>query len=127
MVVSGGRQDLAEGRKHDAGKDPWHLLPWDAVRQVVAVLRFGASKYGDRNWESGIRYSRCYSALLRHMTAWWEGESRDPETGLSHLAHAGCCVVFLLAFEVRGLRALDDRPRVARTIEAPELTERGVR
>lgn len=99
------------GRKDDQGKLPWHLLPWDAVGGIVEVLRFGAGKYGERNWETGIAYSRCYSALIRHLTAWWEKEPRDEETGLSHLKHAGCCLLFLLAYEVRGMTQYDDRPQ----------------
>ncbi len=99
-----------EGRKFDDGKDPWHLLPTDAVRGIVRVLAFGASKYGDRNWERGMAWSRCYAAALRHLTAWWEGEDKDPETGYSHLWHAGCCVLFLIAFEARGA-GRDDRSK----------------
>lgn len=102
-----------EGRKDDGGKDPWHLVPWDATRAIVKVLAFGAGKYSERNWEKGMAWSRCYSALLRHLTAWWEGEKADKETGYSHLWHAGCCVVFLIAYEIRGV-GVDDRPLVER-------------
>lgn len=98
-----------EGVKFDHGKAPWHLLPWDAVRAIVWVLMFGAKKYSDRNWELGMDWSRPFAALMRHMTAWWEGEAKDPETGYSHLWHAGCCILFLIAFELRGI-GHDDRP-----------------
>jgi hypothetical protein len=77
--------DASEGRKDDSGKDPWHLLPWDAVRAIVKVLAFGTDKYTPRNWERGMAWSRPYAGLMRHMTAWWEGEGADPETGYSHL------------------------------------------
>lgn len=100
---------MTEGVKHDTGKDPWHLLPWDAARCIVKVLNFGAGKYAPRNWEHGMDWSRPFSALQRHLTAWWEGEHADPETGYSHLWHAGCCIVFLIAFEIRGV-GTDDRP-----------------
>lgn len=100
---------MSEGRKDDQGKDPWDLLPWDAVRAIVKVLMYGRAKYSARNWEKGMDWSRPFAALIRHLTAWWEGENTDPETGFSHLAHAGCCVLFLLAFELRGI-GRDDRP-----------------
>ena len=106
------------GRKDDGGKDPWHLLPFDAIRAVLKVLAFGAGKYGDRNWEAGMAWSRCYGAALRHLTAWWEGEKADPETGFSHLWHAACCVLFLIAYELRG-RGADDRPGGARVEAEP--------
>lgn len=97
------------GRKDDGGKDPWGLLPFDAVRAIVKVLAFGAKKYSERNWEAGMDWHRPFDACLRHLTAWWEGEAADPETGYSHLWHAGCCVIFLIAYEIRGV-GKDDRP-----------------
>lgn len=99
----------AEGNKLDTGKDPWHLLPFDAVLCIVKVLAFGAAKYAPRNWELGFAWSRAFSALQRHLTAWWMGQDKDEETGYSHLWHAGCCIVFLIAFELRGI-GKDDRP-----------------
>ena len=99
-----------EGKKLDDGKLPWHLLPGDAVEEIVGILDFGAKKYAPRNWEKGMSWSRCFSALMRHMWAWWGGESVDKETGKSHLAHAGCCILFLIAYEKRKT-GLDDRPK----------------
>jgi hypothetical protein len=101
-------QVAAEGRKDDGGKLPWHLLPSDAVEEILKVLAFGAAKYEPRNWEKGMAWSRPFAALMRHMWAWWRGEKADPETGLSHLAHAGCCLLFLLAYEQRKI-GKDDR------------------
>lgn len=95
----GHEQQQSSGRKDDADKLPWDLLPWEAVSHVVAVLRFGAKKYAPYNWSTGIAYSRVFAAAQRHLTAWWLGESRDPETGIYHLAHAACCILFLLHYE----------------------------
>jgi hypothetical protein len=100
---------MSDGRKGDAGKDPWHLCPWDAVRCIIKVLAFGAKKYAPRDWERGMDWSRPYAALMRHLTAWWEGEHQDHETGYSHLWHAGCCILFLIAYELRNI-GTDDRP-----------------
>jgi len=100
---------MSEGNKFDGGKLPWHLLPPDALEEITRVLQFGANKYGDRNWEQGMAWHRPFSALMRHMWAWWRGEDTDPETGITHLAHAGCCILFLLAYEKRGV-GTDDRP-----------------
>lgn len=112
------------GVKHDDGKLPWELVPWDAVKEVVKVLLFGKKKYDDRNWESGMNYSRLYAACIRHLTAWFqEGEDIDPESGISHLAHAGCCVLFMLAFTVRCMDEWDDRPNSYRKLEDWELEQ----
>ena len=123
----GGRGDSMSGIKHDAGKLPFELLPWDAISEVAAVLRFGAGKYGVRNWERGLMCGRLYGALLRHVSAWWQGEDCDPETGLSHMAHASCCALMLLAYDERGRRDLDDRPVLAPgDTQRPEAGPAGV-
>jgi len=45
---------------------------------------------------------------FRHMYAFADGEDMDKETGLSHLAHARCCMAFLL--EYQGVKiGTDDR------------------
>lgn len=98
-----------EGRKDDHGKLPYHLLPPELMEATAAVLDFGAGKYGERNWERGMAWSRPFSALMRHMWAWWRGYDKDPETGMSHLWHAACCIAFLIAYESRGA-GTDDRP-----------------
>lgn len=100
-----------EGVKHDDGKLPWHLFPFDAMRAVVRVLMFGAKKYAPRNWELGMDWDRVYRAAMGHMIDWWMGEKKDPETGFSHLWHAGCCIMFLIAYEIRGV-GKDTRPLV---------------
>ena len=88
------------GRKDDVAKAPWDLLPIGPLRSVVDVLAFGARKYGVDNWQQvPDARRRYYAAALRHLTAWWEGEKTDPESGLPHLAHAACCVLFLGWFD----------------------------
>lgn len=91
------------GVKYDQGKARWDLLPMDAINDVARVLMYGATKYKDRNWEKGMDWGRLHGAALRHLAAWSQGTEADEETGLSHLAHAACCVLMLLAYEKRGL------------------------
>ena len=103
---------MTEGRKDDAEKIRFELLPGDALKAIAVILTFGAIKYADRNWERGMNWSRVYGALQRHLWAWWGGEGLDAETGRSHLWHAGCCIVFLIAYEQRNI-GTDDRPKAA--------------
>ena len=98
-----------EGTKFDSDKLPMHLLPPELMTEGAKVLQYGANKYSERNWEQGMDWSRVYSALFRHMLAWWGGEDKDPETGFSHLSHAACCIAFLVAYEARSV-GTDDRP-----------------
>jgi hypothetical protein len=99
-----------EGRKDDNGKARHDLIPPEFPDALAQVLAFGASKYGQRNWEKGMAWGRPFAALMRHMWAWWRGEKADPETGMSHLWHACACLAFLVAFEARK-SGVDDRPR----------------
>lgn len=104
-----GPKPVEKGKKFDDDKLRYELLPTRPLQEIVKVLTEGARKYGARNWEQGIEWSRVYGALQRHLMAFWEGEDRDPESGLSHLAHAGCNVLFLLFFSSE-FKNLDDRP-----------------
>jgi hypothetical protein len=89
-----------QGVKYDTNKLRWTLVPWKSLTAIVEVLEYGAQKYSPGNWakvENGRE--RYANAALRHLTAWLEGERCDPESGLPHLAHAGCCILFLIDFD----------------------------
>ena len=94
--------------KFDQDKLPLNLLSTEAMNQTAAVLAFGAQKYAEHNWRKGFTWSRPLAAAMRHITAFNDCEDRDPESGLSHLAHAACCIMFLLEFE-KTHPELDDR------------------
>jgi hypothetical protein len=102
-----------KGYKLDDGKSRVDLIPTDVLEEIGFVLGSGAKKYEDRNWERGMSWSRVYGAAIRHLYAYWKGENNDPETGRPHLAHAACCVLFLLAYQLRKT-GLDDRHKVAK-------------
>jgi hypothetical protein len=103
-----GTMPTGTALKFDGGKLPLHLLSTEAMNQTAAVLAFGAQKYAAHNWRKGFVWSRPLSAAMRHITAFNAGEDKDPESGLSHLAHAACCIMFLLEFE-KTHKELDDR------------------
>ena len=100
----------SEGRKNDSGKLRMDLIPPEAVEALAAVLTMGAAKYNDRNWENGFAWGRSCAALQRHFWAWMRGEDKDPESGLSHMAHVLCNAAFLVTFEARKV-GTDDRPK----------------
>lgn len=85
------------GKKFDQNKVPMELVPLDAVSEIAKVLGHGAKKYGANNWQHLDNAQKRYlGATLRHLTAYQKGEKKDPESGLSHLAHAGCNILFML-------------------------------
>ena len=91
---------MSEGKKFDEHKIPLQLLPFLSIEEVVKVLRFGRDKYGSWNWTQGMDWSRLLGAALRHLFLWARGEDLDKESGLSHLAHASCCVLMLLHYSL---------------------------
>ena len=91
------------GRKFDGGKLQYGLLPPKALKDVVEVLTFGAEKYEPDNWKRVPDANRRYfDAAMRHLWAYKEGEQLDPETGVSHLAHATCCILFMNELDNEG-------------------------
>lgn len=96
------------GLKNDQEKPRMELVPAGATLEIAKVLTFGAKKYAPHNWRKGFEYSRLIGALERHIAAFKEGEDLDPESGLPHMAHAGCCVMFLIEHQLKGY-GTDDR------------------
>jgi len=90
-----------EGVKNDNGKLRYDLMPVLAEKEVTKVLTFGAAKYDDDNWRKvDNQKSRYYAAARRHMEAWREGDTMDDESKCHHLAHAICCLIFLMTPEM---------------------------
>ena len=87
-----------EGIKYDNEKPKMDLLDADALLGLAKVLTFGAQKYAAHNWRNGINYSRVSAALHRHLAALQRGEDIDPESGLPHIDHLGCCWMFMSNF-----------------------------
>ena len=99
---------LPAGTKFDSDKLEMHLLPIKPLKEIVKVLMFGKKKYGEENWKklenAKIRY---INAARRHLDSHMEAEVEhnesekfDYETGLYHLAHCACCIIFVLWFEM---------------------------
>lgn len=88
-------EKLTQGTKYDNDKVRMELLDAQALEGLAAVLTFGAKKYAAHNWRGGISNSRLLGALMRHTFAILRGEYIDPESGLPHIDHVGCCWMFL--------------------------------
>lgn len=123
---------LPEGVKYDGEKLRFDLIPAYPLETLADVYTRGAIKYEDRNWEKGMKWSRIFAAIMRHLWAFWRGEDIDKESGQPHVAHAawGC---FALLEYMRVKREFDDRPNKPTLKELfneleknhPELLNRG--
>lgn len=79
--------------KKDEGKYDPTMLTIEMIELVSKVRMFGAKKYARNNFKiTGFKYTRSLAAALRHIFAYLSGEDNDPESGLSHLGHAICCL-----------------------------------
>lgn len=102
------------GTKNDQEKIKLNLLSTIWINGVGSVLNFGMHKYAAHNWRKGIEVSRLMDAALRHLLAFNEGEDNDPESGLNHLYHASCCLMFMSELMVTR-PDLDDRYKISLT------------
>lgn len=87
------------GKKFDQEKPDMSLLSPFALEEIAKVMTYGKQKYGANNWRDGLAFSRLIAAVLRHINSYQKGEMVDPETNLSHIAHASCGLMMLLEFE----------------------------
>ncbi len=78
------------GIKHDQSKPDLSMVSLELMEEVAKVRMFGAAKYSRDNWKKGFKVTRSCAAALRHIFAFLSGETNDPESKLSHLAHAVC-------------------------------------
>jgi hypothetical protein len=93
-----------------SGKVPFHVVPPAIIAEMALALGEGARKYGAYNWRvEGVLASVYYSAAHRHLTAWFEGEDTDPDSGLSHLTKVIAGLTVLRDAMLRG-NMKDDRP-----------------
>lgn len=99
----------ATGQKFDTGKPLIGAIPPHAELAVARVMTFGAQKYARDNWRKIDDIpTRYMDAALRHLNAVRRGETVDPESGEHHLAHAACCILFMLDV-VEAVNAQTDR------------------
>ena len=103
------------GFKTDYGKVRLDLIPWDVVIRLAWILTQNCEDYGGkypaRNWEEGMPWSRPFSALLRHLFAWWLGEDIDPDDGTPHMDKVLTNAAFLTRYVSHPAhKETDDRP-----------------
>lgn len=114
---------IPPGSKWDSDKPRMDLLDPLALEGLAKVLTFGAKKYAAHNWRGGISYSRLLGAAMRHTFSIIRGEDIDPESGLPHVDHLGCCWMFLSNM-MKTRQDLDDRYMAKANTSPDKFVER---
>lgn len=81
------------GGKKGVKLERYDLIPTTPLSLLAEHFGKGARKYDDHQWRKGYEWSKSYSALNRHLVAFWSGKdydvcSEDPE-GCSYLTENG--------------------------------------
>jgi len=105
-------------------KVPFSTVSAPVIAEIGLAMLEGGRKYGRHNYrEIGVRTSVYYDACLRHLTAYWEGEDIDPDSGLSHITKALACLVVLRDAMIVD-KCVDDRPPKTKQGWIQELNKR---
>jgi len=101
-----------QGLRHNEGKPQlsYVMLGKEVAAGEAAVWQRGAQKYARGNWLKGMSWVSSSDSLLRHITAFLNGEDLDPETGLPHVDHIVCSAK-ILSNSYHTRPELDDRER----------------
>lgn len=91
-------------------KPPMSTVSGPVILEMGTAMLEGARKYGRHNYRvSKVRASVYYDASFRHLLAWYEGESVDPDSGMSHITKALASLAVLRDAEIND-KLVDDRP-----------------
>lgn len=89
----------------DEKSRPDLISPFALIR-VGEVMRKGAVKYADRNWEKGIPFSRFYASATRHLLQYGMGKKDE-----DHLAQCIFNLQAIIHFQELERKDLDDMPK----------------
>lgn len=121
----GGSKDSNPKDAVGVKKVPFSTVPAQVMAELGLGMLEGARKYGRHNYRvAGVRASVYYDALMRHMTAWWEGQDIDPDSGLHHIVKAMTCLVVLRDAMHNDLVTDDRPPRLKNQEWVKELNEK---
>lgn len=122
--------DYEKPKKYNNGKPMMSLVRPEFINAVAEVLTYGFEKYDEKRGDiqnylkgDGFHYSEIYDSLQRHLNEWFQGVSKDPETGKNHLAHAAANIMFLLTYELTE-KGVDDRIVLEGVAIETETTEK---
>jgi len=82
----------------EENKTQWRNMPFRVLDQVAQAVTNGDKKYAPMDWVKKDP-ALFKDALMRHISAWFQGERNDPEDDIHHLAHAIVNCMYLMEKE----------------------------
>ena len=99
-------REFAKSDRYSDGKRMLQLVEQSFVDGVADVLTMGAEKYAPDNWKLSKGtpdhdqfVNDRIGSLLRHLSAYRSGEMIDEESGLPHLDHIACNIMFIRYYD----------------------------
>ena len=86
---------VAAKRDEKGAKLRLSLVNPEFIEEVAKVREFGVSKHGLDSYK--LYPNKMYiDAILRHVSAYQQGEEFDKESGLHHLSHVSVSCMFII-------------------------------
>lgn len=82
--------------KHDEGKYKASLVFTSLLEEISKVREHGKKEYGSFTLWKEVEPMRWLDAAIRHIRAVMDGEDFDKKSGLLHLAHAECSLMYAM-------------------------------
>lgn len=78
------RTTSSTGGEKGVKLERFDLIPVGPLTELARHYGKGARKYAPHQWRQGYEWSKSYSAIMRHLNAFWAGQdydvcSNDPE------------------------------------------------
>lgn len=96
------------GKKYDGDKPDLTDIPKEAMWEMGKAFSYGQKKYGKNNFRNGMLVSRQIAAAIRHIYQHLDGETLDPESGVTHLGHALASLA-MACYTISNYKDLDNR------------------
>lgn len=71
------RTTSSTGGQKGVKLERFDLIPIGPLTELARHFGRGARKYEDHQWRKGYEWSKSYSAIQRHLTAFWAGFDYD--------------------------------------------------
>ena len=90
---------IGDENKFDGEKVRLDLVEPSLIEAIGKVRTYGVKKYTDEQSWRKVEKPRYVAAAMRHFEAYRKGEINDAESGMPHLWHCACNLMFPIELE----------------------------